>query len=573
MHRPNRTRLLLVLGALLLLIGLVPSTASAAPPTASFQKTSDWGTGFEAKYTVTNPGPGAITSWTVQFDLAANMSISSLWDGAMTRSGNRYTVTSTWNGNLAAGASTSFGFVGAYTGTFSNPTNCLINGSPCGGGGPGPTTTTSPSTSTSSTTSTTTTTTRPPPPPPGGPKRVAYFTQWGIYEAASPYFVRNLETSGLAARLTHLNYAFGNVNSSGRCFEANQLGQGDAWADYQRRMTAAESVDGVADTFNQPLAGNFNQLRKLKARHPNLRVLISLGGWTWSRFFSDAALTSASRQAFVSSCIDLFIRGNLPLIGGEPQGGPGSAANIFDGIDLDWEWPATEGNAGNVIRPQDKQNFTLLVQEFRRQLNALGQQTGRQYLLTAFLPASPSKITTGFEGAIFNSLDYATVQGYDLHGAWEPTTNHQSALFVPPGDPSPPASRFSVDLAIDTWVGLGAPRSKLVLGVPFYSRGWTNVPNVNNGLFQSGSAAPGKEAGYNDYSVVKPLTGQGYTLRRASAQGTAWIFNGSTFWTFDDPQAMREKAAYVRNEGLGGAMVWSADGDTPNGELAAALFG
>jgi chitinase len=403
---------------------------------------------------------------------------------------------------------------------------------------------------------------------------VAYFTQWGIYEAASPYFVRNLETSGTAARLTHLNYAFGNVGQDGRCFEINQLGQGDAWADYQRRMTAAEAVDGVADTFNQPLAGNFNQLKKLKARHPNLRVLMSLGGWTWSRFFSDAALTAASRQALVSSCVDLFLRGNLPMIGGEPQGGPGSAAGVFDGFDLDWEWPASEGNVGNVIRPQDKQNFTLLLQEFRRQLTTLGQQTGRQFLLTAFLPADPAKINAGFESGIFNSLDYATVQGYDLHGAWEPTTNHQSALFVPAGDPSPPAQRFSVDLAIRTWTGLGAPRAKLVVGVPFYSRGWTNVPNQNSGLFQPGTAAPGlKEAGFNDYSVVKPLTGQGYTVRRDSSVGTASIFNGSTFWTFDDPQAMREKAAFVRNQSLGGLMAWSADGDTPTGELAAALFG
>jgi chitinase len=400
---------------------------------------------------------------------------------------------------------------------------------------------------------------------------VGYFIQWGIYGRG--YFVKDVATSGSADRLSVINYAFINVAPAAADDPGIVCRLGDEWADYQRPWTAAESVDGQEVTWPRPILGNFQQLQALKALYPNIKVLASLGGWTWSKYFSDAALTQASRERFVASCIDLLIKGDIPSPGWGGMGGPGAAAGVFDGIDLDWEWPGSEGNAGNIIRPEDKRNFTRLATEFRRQLDDYGEATDRDYLLTAFLPAAPSKITTGFEGAIFNSLDYATVQGYDLHGAWEPTTNHQSALFVPPGDPSPPASRFSVDLAIDTWVGLGAPRSKLVLGVPFYSRGWTNVPNVNNGLFQSGSAAPGKEAGYNDYSVVKPLTGQGYTLRRASAQGTAWIFNGSTFWTFDDPQAMREKAAYIRNEGLGGAMVWSADGDTPNGELAAALFG
>src|SRR5262245_13597905 len=181
MHRPILTRLALVAGALLLLIGLVPSIASAAPPTAMFQKTQDWGTGFEGKYTITNPGPDTITSWTVEFDLAANMSISQLWDGALTRSGNHYTVRDTWNATVGPGGTASFGFVGAYTGTFANPSNCRVNGNPCGGGG-GTTTTTLPTTTTSAptttgpptTTTSPTTTTQPPPPPPGGAKRVAY---------------------------------------------------------------------------------------------------------------------------------------------------------------------------------------------------------------------------------------------------------------------------------------------------------------------------------------------------------------------------------------------------------------
>jgi chitinase len=400
-------------------------------------------------------------------------------------------------------------------------------------------------------------------------RTVGYFIQWGIYGRS--FFVKNLETSGTAAKLTHINYAFANVGEDGRCFEANIAGQGDAWADYQRPVGAEESVDGVADAPEQALKGSFNQLRKLKARHPKLKVMISLGGWTWSKWFSDAALTKASREAFVASCIDLFIKGNLPQLG-SVEGGPGSAAGVFDGIDLDWEWPGSEGNVGNVIRPEDKQNFTKLVAEFRRQLDAYGRKVRKHYELSAFLPAAPAKMDAGFEGRkIFRDLDFATVQGYDFHGTWEPTTNHQSALFEPRGQTVLPD--FTGDVAINAWIARGAPRGKLVLGMPFYGRGWTGVGAANAGLFQpSTGAAPGTwEAGVEDYKVLKTRVGAGFTVHRDLRAGFAWLFDGTTFWTFDDAVVMRQKARYIMDRRLGGAMVWSLDADTADGELIRAI--
>jgi len=410
----------------------------------------------------------------------------------------------------------------------------------------------------------------PPPPPPDDQRTIGYFTQWGIYERA--YFVRNLHTSGQAADLTHIHYAFGNVNEQGRCFMANQLGQGDSWADYQRRFTAGQSVDGVADTFNQPLAGNFNQLRKLKQMYPNLRVMFSLGGWTWSRFFSNAALPQ-NRAEFVSSCIDLFIRGNLPVFGGEPQGGPGSAFGVFDGIDLDWEWPGSEGNVGNIIRAEDRANFTALAAEFRRQLDAFGAQVGRTYELSAFLPADPAKLQAGFEvPQIFNHLDYATVQGYDFYGPWLPQSNHQGQLRNPPGNPAPSNQQFSGEIAINAYLSRGAPADELALGIPAYGRGWTNVANVNNGLYQNGTAVPvipGKmfEAGIMDYKHV--ITEPG-TVFRDNPNGAVWKFNGTTFWSYDDPQLVAAKGAWALSRGLGGLMLWSLDGDA-NGALVNAM--
>jgi chitinase len=407
----------------------------------------------------------------------------------------------------------------------------------------------------------------PPPPPPGNFVQVGYFTQWGIY--GRNFKVRDLETSGAAANLTHINYAFGNVDSTGRCFEANAAGVGDAWADYQRRFGAAESVDGVADVFDQPLAGNFNQLRKLKARHPGLKVLMSLGGWTWSRYFSNAALTSASRQAFASSCIDMFVKGNLPVFGGEPQGGPGSAAGVFDGIDIDWEWPGSAGNDGNVVRPEDRANFTLLLAELRRQLDAYGATTGKHYLVTAFLPADPAKIGAGVEiGPVFNQLDFGTVQGYDFHGAWEVQTNHQSQLRTPAADPSP--GKFSVEKAINAYRAGGAPARELVVGVPAYGRGWQGVSSTNNGLYQTSTGpAPGTwEAGIEDYKV---LSGRAGTRLRDTTNGALWLLSGNQWWSYDDPQLLVQKANYVKSNGLGGSMMWSLDGDDAQASLVKAL--
>ncbi|MEV6814475.1 glycoside hydrolase family 18 protein [Micromonospora sp. NPDC051296] len=398
-----------------------------------------------------------------------------------------------------------------------------------------------------------------------GYHKVGYFTQWGIYGRAFP--VKKLDTSGAASRLTHINYAFGNVSEDGRCFVDGGPGEGDAWADYQRPVPAEESVDGVADAWGEPLNGNFGQLAKLKAKHPGLKVMISLGGWSWSTYFSNAALTDASRKAFVASCIDLYLKGNLPNLDGG-SGGPGAAAGVFDGIDLDWEWPNWPGDVGNVIRPEDKQNFTKLLAEFRKQLDAYGRTTRKHYPLTAFLPANPGAMDAGYEGRkIFQYLDFATVQGYDFHGTWERVTNQQSALRVPAKAPDRPD--FSVEVAIDGWIARGAPRGKLVLGIPYYGQGWTGVTGGGNGLFQPAAGpAPAIHApGYEDYKQLKTLTGKGFTVHRDLRAGHAWLFDGTTFWTYDDPAVVLQKMLYIRRTGLGGAMVWSLDGDDDNATL------
>ncbi|MFF2775824.1 glycoside hydrolase family 18 protein [Streptomyces sp. NPDC058052] len=408
---------------------------------------------------------------------------------------------------------------------------------------------------------------RPTPRPPAAEhslKRVGYFTQWGIY--GRNFQVKDLDTSGSAAKLSHINYAFGIVDKAGKCVIGPVPGS-DPWADYVRPVDAATSVDGTADTAEQPLAGNFNQLRELKAKHPNLKVMISLGGWSGSAYFSDAVRTPASRKALVSSCIDLYVKGNLPQDGA--RGGAGAAAGLFDGIDLDWEWPGSEGNPGNIIRPEDKVNFTALVREFRTQLDAYGRSLPKRkhYELSAYVPTAPAKIDAGFEVAkIMRDFDFVNLQGYDFHVSGEATAGQQSALFA--------KNDWSVEGTVKSWLRRGAPAHKLVVGMPFYGQGWTGVTGGGDGLGQpaAGPAPATWAPGSEDYKNLKKLAESGtYTLHRGHRNGHAWLFDGTTLWTYDDPTVLRTKANWVRTHGLAGAMIWSLDGDTADGELIGAI--
>ncbi|WP_093287622.1 glycosyl hydrolase family 18 protein [Pseudoxanthomonas sp. CF125] len=397
----------------------------------------------------------------------------------------------------------------------------------------------------------------------GGNKRVlGYFTQWGIY--GRNYRVKNIDTSGSAAKLTHINYAFGNVRNNicevGLTIPSNEStgAGGDAFADYTKAFSAAESVSGAADTWDQPLRGNWNQLKQLKAKYPNIKVLISLGGWTWSRGFASAARPE-NRVAFVTSCVNAYIRGNLPVTDG--AGGTGAAAGVFDGIDIDWEYPNACGlSCGGA---EDRANFTALLAEFRRQLNLV-----RPGLLLTIAPgAGVDKIAATDPGQYHQYLDFINVMTYDFHGAFEPRTNHHSALFASPNDPSTGDVKFyNSNDAIEAFLARGVPASKLNLGIGFYGRGWTNVANVNNGLYQTGSAAPGTyESGIEDYKVLKDRPGTIYTDANARA---TWKYDGNTFWTYDTPALITEKMNYVKVQNLGGAFFWEFSGDDAQGTLA-----
>ncbi|GAA4858703.1 glycosyl hydrolase family 18 protein [Luteimonas vadosa] len=394
---------------------------------------------------------------------------------------------------------------------------------------------------------------------------VGYFTQWGIYN--QNYKVRDLEASGTASRLTHLAYAFGNVRNN-RCEVGvlkatdERTGEGgDAYADYSRTFTAAESVDGVGDVWGAPLRGNWNQLRKLKARHPGLKVMISLGGWTWSRGFASAARPE-NRQAFVASCIDAYIHGNLPAF--DYAGGPGAAAGVFDGFDIDWEYPAACGLACGSA--EDTANFTALLAEFRRQLDAVRPGL----VLSVAAGGGIDKIRVTRPDLYHPSVDFINVMTYDFHGSWESSTNFHSALFNADGDPSQGDARlYNSHDAIQAFLDRGVPSQKLLLGMASYGRGWTNVSSQNNGLFQAGIPAAGSlQPGIESYRV---LSARGYPMYSSPSARARWAFDGKTFWSYDDPTTIADKMAYVRAQGLGGAFLWDFSGDDAQGSLVSAI--
>jgi len=369
-----------------------------------------------------------------------------------------------------------------------------------------------------------------------------YFEEWSIYFAG--YNIANLQSNGVADKLTHLFYAFGDATPTG-CAIA------DPWADYQSPYLP--SVSGEA--YGGPLYGNFAALQQLKQLHPNLQVLISLAG---APGFSAAASTAMGRQNFVASCIDLFIKGNVAM--------GISAEGVFDGFDIDWEFPTAA----------DTVNATLLMQEFRKQLNALGKTSKKHYLLTMFGPAGQQNFSNIQLPEVAEELDFYNVQGYDFHGTWETSTNHASPLFDDKQDPVRDEN-FFIDYTIGSYLEAGVPADKLVLGIPIYARGWTGVPSTNNGLYQTSTGpAPFPKADYLQtpgvitYLTVTGLTG--FTRYFDHKRIAAWLYdpNSQTFWSYDDPVTVWLKTAYVRVRvpgGLGGAFVWALKDDDTNGTI------
>ncbi len=405
-----------------------------------------------------------------------------------------------------------------------------------------------------------------------------YFEEWSIYYAH--YNLADLEAKGSAAKLTHLFYAFGGIKASAGTPATDSCIIADAYADYQTPYLPA--VGGVADTA--PLYGNFAELVKLKKLHPGLKTVISLGGGSAAaaQSFATAAATDTGRKALAASCIDTFIVGNVA--------GDGSVKvpGLFDGIDIDWEYPTAE----------DTTNFTLLLQEFRKQLDALSATTGKPYSLNFNGPAGSQNYKNINLKDAAKAVDFITVDGYDYAGTWETTTNEGSPLFDSARNP-----QYGQGLAIDkTFVAYrdaGVPASKFLLGIPLYGPGWTGVPNVNNGLYQTSTGpapvlladgsgrctdlsgnTPGCDPlltpGDATYSTLATLAAHGYETSFDWSRLAVSLYDpvARTFYSYDDPSTAYLKSLYVDFRvpgGLAGAFVWALKDDDAKGTVVSAV--
>ncbi len=326
-----------------------------------------------------------------------------------------------------------------------------------------------------------------------------------------------------ADKLTHINYAFAHVNDSGEVYLRDE---------------------------DSP--GHLAQIQALKARNPDLKILVSVGGWG-ADGFSDAALNDSTRARFSRSAVE-FVK----MYG-------------LDGFDVDWEYPGQAG-PGIKFREEDKQNFTLMLKSLREHLDALSDERGRtgddRYLLTIASATSEQYFDHTEMDLLHPYLDFVNVMTYDMYGSWSNTTGHHTGLYETAGtDMTIPSS---VD-AVERHLEAGIPPRKIVLGVAFYGRGWSGVDSANGGILQPYERYVGSW-GY-DHIRRTFNSSAGFTRHWDDVAKAPYLWNpdSTMFISYDDPESLRHKAEYVRASGLGGIMYWEHSHD-PNEVLLDAIY-
>ena len=370
----------------------------------------------------------------------------------------------------------------------------------------------------------------------------AYFPEWGIYG-------RNFQVADIPGdQINHVIYSFANLTSSG------EVTLFDSFAATEKRFAAHETVSGEADLWYYPpndprstqtVWGNFNQLAQLKEKYPHIRVSIAIGGWTLSQHFSTVASTAAGREKMANSIVAFLTK-----------------YQMFDGVDFDWEYPGGGGLEGNSQSPSDGANYAELLKVVRAKLDALEQQTGRTYGISVASPGGYEKIANFNLAGLAPSVDHFNVMSYDFHGTWENTTGHQSAF-------TNDANGYDIETAIGLYLAAGVDPSKIVLGAPLYTRGWSGVADGGDGGYLEGTsgAAPGTfEAGVYDYKdllaqVQNPANG--WKLYWDDNAQAAYVYNAAKglFSSFETPTSIAQKAQWSDDLGLGGMMFWDITND------------
>ena len=343
-------------------------------------------------------------------------------------------------------------------------------------------------------------------------KIIGYYPAWKSYSGYTP---DKLE----ASKLSHINYAFANIGQDNKI----KLGYPD----------------------KDP--GNFRKLNELKKINPDLKILISVGGWNWSGQFSNTASTQTARTTFAKSCVDFIVKYGI------------------DGVDLDWEYPVSGGLSTNSKRPEDKQNFTLLLKEIREKLDEQGLKDNKHYLLTIAGGASNYYLKNIEPAKVREYVDFANIMTYDLHGPWDAYSDYNAPLYN--NSKASPQYKISVDTSVAAWITAGFTKDKLVVGVPFYGYMYNVNANNNKGLYQKHSE--GKALSYN--SIKTNYFSNEYEKLYDNESMVPWLYNGKVFISYDDVKSMAKKAEYIINEDLAGIMIWELSQDNKN-ELLNSIY-
>lgn len=274
-------------------------------------------------------------------------------------------------------------------------------------------------------------------------------------------------------------------------------------------------------------------MERIRSVNPDIRIVLSIGGWS-AGGFSEAAYTAEGRARFADTAAKLVKKYGL------------------DGIDVDWEYPCIS-IAGIGASPEDKENFTLLLAETRKALDALGD---RHYILSIAGGGDGYYTRCTNLGEASRYLDYVQLMSYDLRGGFTVQTGHHTNLYSNQAD----LSKSSTDEGVRLYLEAGVPAEKLIVGVAFYSRMWKGVPDVNHGWMQMAQTT----GGYGpDFTELKEsyINKNGFVRYWDDEAKAPYLYDGDTFISYDDEQSLNEKVQYVNERGLGGIMYWEYSTD------------